>query len=431
VQLDGRYRFDNYVVGSANRLAVAAAQAVAEAPATSYNPLFIHGPPGLGKTHLLSAIGCHAVALQPMLRVDAMTLDEFVRHLHAAVSAGQTESFRERHHHAQLLLIDDVQFLSGRRETQSELLRLCQATEQDWRQVVVTSDRPPADMADVDERLLRKLEEGLLVEIGAPDFEARVAMLRTWAGERGTRFAPGVIEAVGRIDVGNVRDLQGLLGRLVAFQSAERPDHVTTVADVQRLFPDRADPGPPVEADPASADPSDSEPSDVDPTVDIGRGSESEYLSFLSDVAHVVAQYVEPWRTRLAEAVAYWASQGYRVTVLEQALRANEDPDAEGVVAVFEATVERLRALEAEAEAMDPAMGGSEVFRDPERLVDAETVVAEAYANATPEADAPPIPAAGASPAEEAVAIDPFFLDEEKIVWDWPEPAGRAIEELR
>ena len=154
---DARYRFDNFIVGAGNRLAVAAARAVAESPGATYNPLFIYSGSGLGKTHLVGALGHLALELQPDLRMIYLSLDEFVEQLHASISAGETEAFKRRYHTVDLLVLDDVQFLTGQRETQSEMLRLFTALQGSGRQIVMTSDRPPSDIADVDERLLTRL----------------------------------------------------------------------------------------------------------------------------------------------------------------------------------------------------------------------------------------------------------------------------------
>ncbi|HKG95944.1 MAG TPA: DnaA/Hda family protein, partial [Gemmatimonadaceae bacterium] len=182
--LDGRQRFENYVVGSANRLAVAAARAVAESPGAAYNPLFIYSGSGLGKTHLLLAIGHHARQLEPNLSVEYATLDDFFDRLHAAVAAGQGDAFKQRYQHVDLLLLDDVQFLTGRRETQSELMRLFNALQGSGRQIVMTSDRPPAEIPDVDDRLVHRMAGGLVVDVGPPDYETRVAILRSKCEER-------------------------------------------------------------------------------------------------------------------------------------------------------------------------------------------------------------------------------------------------------
>jgi chromosomal replication initiator protein len=191
---DARFRFENFVVGSANRLAVAAARAVSEAPGSAYNPLFIYSASGLGKTHLASAIGNYAKQLQPTLQTEYVTLDDFVEQLHAAISIGQTLSFTQRYAHVDMLLIDDVQFLTGRRETQSEMLRLFNLLQGSGRQIVMTSDRPPNEIADVDERLVSRLAGGLIVDIGPPDYETRAAILRNKCEERGVTLRPNVLD---------------------------------------------------------------------------------------------------------------------------------------------------------------------------------------------------------------------------------------------
>src|SRR3954454_12430660 len=211
MQVDSRTRFDNYVVGSANRLAVAAARAVAESPGAVYNPLFVYGGAGLGKTHLIGAIGNEAVERAPDLAVEFLSLEEFVEQIHAAVAVGEMDRFKQRYGRVDLLLIDDMQFLTGRRETQSELLRLLNALQGSGRQIVMTSDRPPSEISDVDERLVSRLSGGLIVDIGAPDFETRVAILREKCEERKISFAPGVLEELARVEFANARELQGAM----------------------------------------------------------------------------------------------------------------------------------------------------------------------------------------------------------------------------
>src|SRR5487761_2129509 len=212
-------RFETYVVGAANRMAVSAARAVSDAPGLSYNPLVVYGGSGVGKTHLLHAIGARVHEAQPSLNVEYLTLDDFVDQLHAAVAARETDRFKQRWGRADVLLVDDVQFLTGQRQTQAELLRLLEALQGTGRQIVMTSDRPPAEIADVDERLISRLSGGLVVDIGAPDYETRVAILHAKCGERGVALGPGVIEEIGRVEARNVRELQGLLHRVVAFQA--------------------------------------------------------------------------------------------------------------------------------------------------------------------------------------------------------------------
>ena len=217
--IDSRLRFDTFVVGSANRLAVAAARAVAETPGAVYNPLFIYSGSGLGKTHLMSAIGNQVAQRRTDIVVQLLTLDDFVEELHDAVASGDTEPFKTRYLGVGLLLLDDVQFLVGRRETQSELLRIFNALQADGRQIVMTSDRPPNEIADVDERLLTRLAGGLIVDIGEPEYETRMTILKAKCEERGVCLRAGVVEEVGRLEFANVRELHGALNRLIAYQA--------------------------------------------------------------------------------------------------------------------------------------------------------------------------------------------------------------------
>jgi len=393
VQPDARFRFENFVVGSANRLAVAAARAVAEAPGSAYNPLFIYSASGLGKTHLASAIGNYARGLQPTLQTEYVTLDDFVEQLHAAISIGQTLSFTQRYSHVDMLLIDDVQFLTGRRETQTEMLRLFNALQGSGRQIVMTSDRPPNEIADVDERLVSRLAGGLIVDIGPPDYETRAAILRNKCDERGVALRPNVLDELAKTEFSNVRELQGALNRVIAQQQLGGPIRTDQVRIVL------GEPAPSWRA----------------PTPAKAMGG--EYLSFLSDVASVVAQNVEGWRMRISEAIAFWNGEGYRTAVLERALHLKQQPDIEGLLGMYTAAIERLRSLETEVNTLDPALGASEAFRDPERVNEAEDIIRRAQSGEIP----PPGPSAAftragyevspsnqmAVKAADAVAADP------------------------
>jgi chromosomal replication initiator protein len=353
-----RHRFDNFIVGSANRLAVAAARAVAESPGTAYNPLFIYSGSGLGKTHLMGAIAHHAQSIQPALAADYLTLDEFVQQMHAAVSIGQAEPFRQRYQRVDLLMLDDVQFLTGRREMQNEMLRLFNVLQGAGRQIVMTSDRPPSEIADVDERLLTRLAGGLIVDIGTPDYETRVAILRSKCEERNVRFETGVVEELGRIAFGNVRELQGALNRLIAFQTLEGGE--LTAANVSGIIGRQPEPRPLV------------------------APVTGEFEAFVTGIHRTVAQHVEAWQARLGEAIAYWSGEGYRVASLERALASATDPGAETILDAYSAAVDRLRVLEAEATAVDADLGGAELFRDPDAIADAELFVDRARAGETP-----------------------------------------------
>ena len=188
MDLDPRYRFENYIVGGANRLAVSAARAVGQSPGTSYNPLFIYSSSGLGKTHLMLAIGHLARSLNPQMTVEYVTLEEFIEELNHAIGDSAMELFKRRFHMVDMLLLDDVQFLAGRKETQSEMLRLFNTLQRAGKQVVLTSDRPPSEIGDLDERLITRLTGGLVVDVGTPDYETRVAILRSKCDERGVVF---------------------------------------------------------------------------------------------------------------------------------------------------------------------------------------------------------------------------------------------------
>lgn len=351
--IDGRFRFDNYVVGSANRLAVSAAKAVVESPGTVYNPLFIYSGSGMGKTHLMGALGFAIRSMHPELQVEYLSLDDFVDQLNAAIGAGQADSFKRRWQGVGALLLDDVQFLTGRTETQSEMLRVLNALQASGRQIVMTSDRPPSEIADVDQRLLTRLAGGLTVDIGAPDLETRIAILQNKCTERSLTFSPGVLEELARNPSANVRELQGALNRLIAQQSiAERP---IRAEDVRRA-----------NAMNVAAEPVD------------------EFASFVSDLAVAVAQTVEEWRVRLGERIAHWSGEGFRTDLLERALELPEVPDVDGLEARFASACERLRVIEGDAIRLDPKFTGLAVFRDPERLADAEDLLLRAYALCEP-----------------------------------------------
>ena len=233
-ELDPRFTFESFVIGAANRLAAAAARRVAESPGVSYNPLFIYSASGLGKTHLVMAIGNHAERLDPALEVVYSTLEHFMDDVMTAIEAGERDAFRERLGGTGLLLLDDVQFLAGRHRTQEELLKVWDIVTAKGGQVVLTSDRPPQEIDGLDDRLLSRFSGGLIVDIGVPDYETRVAIARRKAEERGQTLNAGVAETLARIAFGNVRELQGALNRLIAIQELE--DRAVAADEVARLL---------------------------------------------------------------------------------------------------------------------------------------------------------------------------------------------------
>jgi chromosomal replication initiator protein len=373
--LNPLYRFDTLVVGAANRLAFTAAKAVAESPGTVYNPLFIYARPGLGKTHLLMGIGHAARAINPQLSVEYLTLDEFVESFHAAVAAGQGEAYRRRFSDVDLLLVDDVQFLTHRREMQAELLRLSDALQTTNRQIVLTSDRPPAEIEALDERLIRRFAGGLVIDIAAPDYETRVAILRRKAEERRASFGEGVLEAVGSLVIDNVRELLGALNRLVAFQAVSdsplKPEQAKALAGgaERREKTER-----------------------TEKTKRKGRTerdkSSDEFSDFLSEVSATVEQQVDSWRNKVAGAILRWEGEGFRIARLEALLQREMTTDPEQVLQQFEADVRRLQALHAEAAQLAPSLAGSSAFRDPDDLAGAEAITQRARQGAHP----PPAP---------------------------------------
>jgi chromosomal replication initiator protein len=366
VDLNPRFRFESFVVGASNRLAATAARSVAEAPGATYNPLFVYAKSGLGKTHLLQAIGFLAQEHAGALRVEYLTLEEFVERHHAALAAGQLEAFRRSVLEADLLLVDDVQFLAEQREMQAELLRLTEALQAADRQIVLACDRPPAEIADLDERLVSRLSGGLLVDIAAPDFETRLAILQRKVAERGVEMPREVLEIVAQAAVSSVRELVGIVNRLLAIQSVG--DAPLTPEAARALLegetPAAAAPEPPAPA-PLAPPPS--------PPVAEAAGEPDEFGAFLSAVSTTVAQTLEAWRSRIGAAVLRWQGEGYRTHRLEQLLLSDEIPDISTELAEFESRVQELRHLAATAETFDPAAAGHACFRDPEHVEEART----------------------------------------------------------
>lgn len=371
--LNPRFTFETFVVGAANRLAVTAGRTVAENPGSAYNPLFIYSSSGLGKTHVLMAIGQAAKMLAAQLNIEYLTLDEYVEAFHAAIAAGQGDAFRRRFQNVDVLLVDDVQFLTNRKEMQSELLRLTEALQQAGHQIVLASDRPPSEIADLDERLISRFSGGLVVDMGVPEYETRVAILRRKAEERGSSFQPGVLEAVAKLELPNVRELMGALNRLIAFQAVnDTPINAEAARKVLGV---------------AAAE---------DEVTGTGAASEErpsapdEFGEFLSDVTVTVGKAVEAWRARVAEAVLRWEGEGYRTSRLEKLLDEETPASVDDAIAAYVQDVERLKTLEAEVAVLDPQAAGDKVFRDPDHMKEAETAAAKVRDGAAP----PPAPSA-------------------------------------
>jgi chromosomal replication initiator protein len=217
--LNARYTFSNFIVGSANRLAHAASLSVAERPGHAYNPLFLYGGVGLGKTHLMHAIGNAVTSKFPRKRVVYATSEKFTNEFITSIQQGRIDDFRARYRRIDLLLIDDIQFIADKERTQEEFFHTFNTVHEDGKQIVLSSDRPPKAILTLEERLRSRFEWGLIADLTAPDLETRIAILRAKAEEQGTPITSDVIEFIARKVVSNIRELEGALNRIVAYAS--------------------------------------------------------------------------------------------------------------------------------------------------------------------------------------------------------------------
>jgi chromosomal replication initiator protein len=239
--MNPRYIFDTYVVGSGNRLAHAACLAVAEKPARAYNPLFLYGGVGLGKTHLLHAIGnaCH----QRGLNVLYVSSEEFTNDMINAIRTHTNQAFREKYRSADVLLVDDIQFIAGKESTQEEFFHTFNTLHGQDKQIIVSSDRPPKSLNTLDERLRSRFEWGLTADIQPPDLETRLAILRSKAERTGRHISDDILESVARRVQSNIRELEGALNRILAFadlSGTALTPHLVEVA-LADLLPQRSD----------------------------------------------------------------------------------------------------------------------------------------------------------------------------------------------
>lgn len=218
--LNPRYTFDKFIVGKSNQLAHAASRSVAEKPAMGYNPLFLYGGAGLGKTHLLHAIGHEAMRRNPGIRVLYVTSEKFTNDLISiAIREGRNEQFRNMYRNCDILLVDDIQFIAGKESTQEEFFHTFNALHGANKQVVMTSDRPPKAILTLEERLRSRFEWGLAADIQPPDLETRIAILRTKAETMDVRVPSEVVDYIARKVQSNIRELEGALNRIAAYAS--------------------------------------------------------------------------------------------------------------------------------------------------------------------------------------------------------------------
>ena len=237
------YTFDRFVVGSSNKFAHAAARAVADHPAQNYNPLFIYGESGLGKTHLLYAIAHKIHATRPDFRVVYIKGDAFTNELIQAIREGRNQEFREKFRSADVFLMDDVQFIAGRESSQEEMFHTFNTLYEAGRQIVFTADRPPKEMLRLDDRLKTRFEWGLPVDIKPPDYETRVAIIKNKAIRRGMNLPEPVLKYIADNITSNVRQIEGTVNKILAFQElmGESVDVKTVTRAVQDMFKEKAE----------------------------------------------------------------------------------------------------------------------------------------------------------------------------------------------
>ena len=245
-RLNPKYLFDTFVIGASNRFAHAAAVAVAEAPAKAYNPLFIYGESGLGKTHLLHAIGHYARSLYPGTRVRYVSSEEFTNEFINSIRDGKGDSFRKRYREMDILLVDDIQFLADKESTQEEFFHTFNTLHNANKQIVLSSDRPPKQLVTLEDRLRNRFEWGLITDVQPPELETRIAILRKKAVQEHLNAPPEVLEFIASRISRNIRELEGALIRVTAFASLNRQpvDLSLTEVVLKDLIPGGEDSSP-------------------------------------------------------------------------------------------------------------------------------------------------------------------------------------------
>lgn len=403
MELDPRLNFDGFVTGPSNRLAAAAAKRVADAPGAAYNPLFIYSASGLGKTHLLMAIGNGVLRASPRLAVVYAAVEPLAEEL---ADPNDGEAFRGRLQSARVLLLDDVQALGERRDLQEDLLAVWDAVASRGGQLVLACDRPPSEIPHLDRRLVTRFSGGLVADISPPTYDERVAIVVRKAEEGAHRLAAGVAEILARAAFGNVREVHGALNRIIAVQEVEQ--RLVGASEVHDLLGGA------------------------------GRTRRTqEFTTFVAEIEGAVDELVvrHSPEQRLAEAILRYEGEGYRTTRLEAHLRQVETPErADELIRAFAADVGRLEAVSAAIRALDPhapELARVDVLLDPDRVAEAEALV-ERVRERTPGARLKTTATQangtagvnGAVPGTPAPAggdvRDTWFLSHEKVLWTWP-----------
>ena len=356
-ELDPKFTFDTFVVGPANRLASAATRRSAKSPGTSYNPLFIYSASGLGKSHMLSAVAHQARKGNARLRVQYQTLEGYVEELARVLEMGDRDAMKDRYRDLDILLLEDVQFLAGQPEAQEMLLGTLDALTGSGSQIVLVSDRPPADINGLAARLVSRFSGGLIVDIAPPEYETRVAIIRRKAEEQDATLAPGVAEMLARVPVRNVRELAGGLNRILAVQDLE--GSMVTPEEAAKLVGQT--PGP--------------------ATTRGASAERDDFASFMTEISQSVASTVEaheePWRKAFRQAAEAAEREGFNAGRLRTLLEVDQSEEWEAAAERFQADLVRLRDIENELDELgnpwpEAAKG---VLRDPDRLEEAESLL--------------------------------------------------------
>ncbi|MBU1131481.1 chromosomal replication initiator protein DnaA [Patescibacteria group bacterium] len=232
--LNKKYRFENFIVGSGNELASAASKAVAEKPGNTYNPLFIYGGVGLGKTHLVQAIGNQLLDNNPQYKLLYINSERFTNDYVQAIKSGHIDSFKKQYRNVDVLLIDDIHFMSGKEQTQEEFFHTFNALHQNNKQIVLSSDRPPKAIPDIEQRLVSRFEWGMIADISPPDYETRVAILEAKCNEKNYSLSKEIISFLAESIKNNVRELEGGLNRVMAHH--QFTNHDLTLESVKQVM---------------------------------------------------------------------------------------------------------------------------------------------------------------------------------------------------
>jgi chromosomal replication initiator protein len=371
---DPKHTFETFVVGPANRLAAAAARRAAESPGSSYNPLFLYSASGLGKSHILSAIAQHAISGDESREVFYQTLEGYLDDLTRSLGDGGERGGRDPYAGADILLLDDIQFLTGQAQAQEMLLRTLDALTTRGAQVVLASDRPPAEINGLDARLHSRFSGGLIVDIGLPDYETRVAIMRRKVEDRNAQLADGVAETLARHPFRNVRELQGALNRLLALQELE-----------ERLIQ--------VEELPAALGSKFRELGDgPEPAGGAGAGAAG---------AEAGAEAEPEWRRALRQVVVAVEAAGYGADRLRRHLApgAPEPPEWRALLTGYRRDIDRLREIREELEALGapPSADDEVILSDPDRLKEGERLLIWARERRRPFAELPEGPVLSAT----------------------------------